>query len=103
MVDLGYGSEFFYVDATGRVRVRDAPALASDIGTVYALVVRAYDSAFPNMKVTSTVTVNVNRNPTAPRWANNNYVFNITDRYKSIIFYFSPSLCVSVPVVLEQY
>lgn len=44
----------------------------------------AYDSFYPNDRATATVTVNVNRNPDAPRFANNelNYRISIDETQK---------------------
>lgn len=96
MMDIGYGSQFFYVDDSGRVRVRDTDGLESDVGTLYTLVVTAHDSTFPSMKATSSVTINVNRNPSAPTWPQQTYLFNITDRFDFVLFcdvcFFSLSL-----------
>ena len=80
-LDIGYGAQFFYVDRTGHVRVRDSRGLGADFGTVYTVLVSAHDSAFPQMKATSSVVIRVNRNPTAPQFSQDAYVFNITDRY----------------------
>ena len=79
-IDNGFGSEFFYVDLLGRIRVRNSNRLSSDSGTIYSIQIRAYDSAFPNMRITSSVTIIVNRNPSPPQWQQTSYVFNITDR-----------------------
>lgn len=86
MVNIGYGSEYFYVDSNGNVRVRDAAGLRDDVGIIYTVVVTAHDSAFPNMKATSTVTINVNRNPSPPVWDKNSYTFTINDRYLSSFY-----------------
>ena len=78
MVDLS--TQLFYVDSVGNVRVADASGLSADIREIYSIQVKAYDSVFPNMKTTASVTIYVDRNPSSPRFTLNNYVFNINDR-----------------------
>lgn len=78
--DNGFGSLYFYVDLLGRIRVFNSARLLADSATIYSIQITAHDSAFPDMKIRSSVTIIVNRNPSTPSWQQSNYVFNITDR-----------------------
>jgi len=85
MEGSSYAARFFYIDVAGRVKVKDSAALSADATDLYSLQISAHDSAFPQMKAFTFVTIRVDRNPNAPRWTANSYTFNITDRFANII------------------
>jgi protocadherin Fat 4 len=78
-----YPSEsFFWInELTGAIYLRNSLKEDSLKSTQYTIRVVAFDSEFPDNLVTSDVTIDVTRNPNAPRFENNRYTSSISESF----------------------
>ncbi|XP_041364043.1 protocadherin Fat 4-like [Gigantopelta aegis] len=82
VVGVGVAPAFFAVNQnTGLVTVYNDRALQFDRGDVFTLRVQVYDSAYPGVRDTSDLTINVLRNVNSPVFTVPTYVITIPDTY----------------------